>query len=592
MKSEEIRNRFLKFFEKREHVIIPSASLLPENDPTALFTTAGMHPLAPHFLGESHPAGKRLVNVQKCLRTVDIDEVGDNRHLTFFEMLGNWSLGDYYKKEIIAWSYELLTDKESGFGFDPARLYITVFAGDAQIPRDEEAVAFWKAAGIPEGRIYYLKDNFWGPTGETGPCGPDTEMFYDVAGTHGDLSHDEFVAADEAGDIVEIWNDVFLEYFKEADGSFRPLKQKNIDTGAGLERLAVMLQNKTNVYETDLFVPIIDRIVSLGNVRDEHAEHVIADHVRAAVFLLADSGGVVPSNVDQGYILRRLIRRAVRLGPALGVTVDQDLCVPVAETIIDHYGDFYPELLERKDHVLSELQKEETRFEETLEHGLKEFEKLAGASISGTDAFKLFSTYGFPLEMTQELARERGIAVDEAAFHAEMEKHQEVSRAGAQQKFAGGLADHSKESTQLHTATHLLHQALRNVLGDHVYQKGSNITSERLRFDFSHPEKMTKEQIAAVEDLVNKKIQEDLPVSYEEMDIAEAQKRGAIGLFEEKYGNRVRVYKMGDFSYEICGGPHVEHTGQLSHFKIVKEEPCSAGIRRIKAVLVDSEQSD
>jgi alanyl-tRNA synthetase len=615
MTVAEIRQKFLDFFRQKGHAIIPSASLIPENDPTVLFTTAGMHPLVPYLKGEKHPMGSRLADVQKCLRTDDIEEVGDNRHLTFFEMLGNWSLGDYFKQEAIGWSFEFLTSKD-WLGIDPSRLFVTVFEGDADAPRDEESIGIWQAqfemVGIaanmgvadidpPSGgkvgpRIYAYpkKKNWWGPAGLTGPCGPDTEMFFDTGRVHdpafGKVCHPNC----ECGRFVEIWNDVFMQYDKQADGSFLPLTQKNVDTGMGLERIAAMLQGKATVFETEIFQTIFAAISELSGKsygQDEIADRsfrIVADHVRAAVFVIGDQRGVVPSNVGQGYIVRRLLRRAVREGRRIGIA--EPFLVKIANVVIGEFGLFYTELEANRTKIIDEVTKEEEKFAKSLEKGLKEFERMMSDHvINGEEAFMLFSTYGFPLELTQELVGERGGNLDVASFKKEFEKHQELSRTASAGVFKGGLADHSEETTRLHTATHLLHRALKNVLGDHVEQKGSNITAERLRFDFSHVAKMTPEEIEKVETLVNDAVKQDLPVHFEEMTVDEAKKRGAIGLFEEKYGDKVKVYFVGDgpknFSSEICGGPHVAHTGELGSFKIQKEEAVSAGVRRIKATV-------
>ncbi|HEX9664344.1 MAG TPA: alanine--tRNA ligase [Patescibacteria group bacterium] len=594
MTAGVIKQKFLEFFKEKGHAIIPSASLIPEHDPTVLFTTAGMHPLVPFLMGEKHPAGRRLADVQKSLRTGDIDEVGDAWHLTFFEMLGNWSLGDYFKEEAISWAYEFLTDKK-WLGIDPANLYFSVFEGDEDAPRDEEAARAWEALGVLDDQIYYFpkSENWWGPAGETGPCGPDTEIFYD---TGREKCGPDCNPSCDCGKYTEIWNIVFMQYLKTKEGRYLPAEQKNIDTGMGLERTAAVLQGKDNAYETELFRPIIDKILDLtGQKSVDRSElilshqkpiRIIADHLRAAVFILAD--GVVPSNLDQGYVLRRLIRRAIRHAKMIGIPVEKNLTVPIAEVVIDVFAKDYRELSVNKDKLIRELRAEEEKFEKTLELGLQEFNKLADSSkkeINGRDAFKLFSTYGFPIEITKELALEKKLKVDQAGFDQEFEKHQELSRVGAEKKFKGGLADASGETTKLHTATHLLDQALRDVLGDHVEQRGSNITPKRLRFDFTHPKKMTDLEIKKVEAIVNQKIKEDLPVSFQEMTVKEARELGAIGLFEERYGDRVKVYIIGDYSREICGGPHVTKTGLLGNFKITREESSSAGIRRIKAIL-------
>ncbi|MEK7072857.1 MAG: alanine--tRNA ligase [Patescibacteria group bacterium] len=611
MTGSELRALFLRFYQERGHTIIPSASLVPENDPSVLFTTAGMHPLVPFLLGEPHPGGKRLASVQKCVRTQDIDEVGDNRHDTFFEMLGNWSLGDYFKKEAISWSFELLTSKE-WLGLDPDRLYVTVFAGDEDAPKDEESITVWRdqfrSAGIEAAVadaarpdiasgarifLYGKNKNWWGPAGQIGPCGPDTEMFIDLGTPHdsafGEVCHPNC----DCGRFLEVWNDVFMEYRKTEDGRFTPLAQKNVDTGMGLERIAMVMQDKRTVFETDLFSPLMDWIAREASSRSDRGERIVADHVRTASFMLSD--GVVPTNVDRGYILRRLIRRAVRYGRMLGFGSNR--LAGLLEVVVNEYGDAYPNLREKRDVILSEFRKEEEKFEHTVERGLKQFEKLAEETsatetITGAQAFDLFQTYGFPLEMTIELAHERGRGVDSGEFMRAFQAHQETSRTAAG-TFKGGLADDSVETTRLHTATHLLQRALKNVLGDHVQQKGSNITRERLRFDFTHAEKMTAEQLTEVEQQVNQAIADDLPMNYTEMTTEEAKAVGAIGYFEDKYaklGGKIKVYRVGSpdkgyFSVEICGGPHVTHTGELGSFKIQKEEAVAAGIRRIKAVV-------
>ena len=592
MKSEEIRSRFLKFFEKRGHKVIPSASLVPENDPSALFTTAGMQPLAPYLLGELHPLGARLVNIQKCVRTQDIDEVGDATHDTFFEMLGNWSLGDYFKEDSIKWSYELLTSKEEGFGLDPKRLYITVFEGDQNAPADQESAEIWKAVGVPENRIYFMpaETNWWG-VGDNGPCGPDTEMFYDLTEDGlGDLTKEQYIEADKNQKIVEIWNNVFMEYLKKDGKVIGMLPKKNVDTGAGLERFATVLQKKNNIFETDLFLPIIEvleRISPNGGLR---AKRIVADHVRSSVFIIAD--GVLPSNTDRGYVLRRLIRRAVRFGKELGL--NNDNYKEIINAVAQKYGGIYSNILQNTRIIGNEFLGEVKKFSQTLERGIRQFEKIAGNStngISGPDAFMLFTTYGFPLDLTVDLAKEKGIVVDIKVFNEEFAKHQNLSRFGSDKKFKGGLADTSDKVVQYHTATHLLHQALYDVLGEHVGQKGSNITAERLRFDFTHPQKMTPEEIKKVEAIVNEKIKSAIPVNKVILPREEAEKTGARHFFGEKYGDQVSIYYIGDslegaYSKEFCGGPHVKNTGDLKGaFKIKKEEAVAAGIRRIKAIL-------
>ena len=580
------------FFRKHGHAIIGSASLIPENDPTVLFTTAGMHPLVPYLLGEKHPAGVRLADVQKCVRTGDIDEVGDASHCTFFEMLGNWSLGDYFKDEMIPWSYEFLTSPEY-LGIDPKRLAVSVFAGDADCPRDERSAELWEKAGIARDRIFFLpkENNWWGPAGITGPCGPDSEMFIDNGQPK---CCDECSPACDCGKYLEIWNDVFMQFNKTVDGKYEPLKQKNVDTGMGLERTLCILQGKKSVYETDLFAPIIAAIESIGSGKygsDEEttkAIRIVADHIRTSVFMIGDEKGVVCSNVDQGYILRRLLRRAVRFAKKLDIEIGK--LTVVAEAVIEEYKDVYPELEINRDRIVNEITAEEERFERTLQGGIKEFEKLChylvGDTISGKASFKLYDTYGFPIEMTVELAKEKGLKVNIDDFNKAFAEHQQKSHAGAEQKFKGGLADHSEATARLHTATHLMHRALKEVLhDDNANQKGSNITEERLRFDFTFPRALTPEEIREVEDKVNEAIKADVPVVCEEMTVEEAKEQGAVGLFTAKYGEKVKVYTMGKYSKEICGGPHASHTGELGHFRIVKEQSSSAGVRRIKAVL-------
>ena len=589
--SSELRSMFLKFFKDHGHAVISSASVIPENDPTVLFTTAGMHPLVPYLMGAKHPAGKRLTDVQKCVRTGDIDDVGDFSHLTFFEMLGNWSLGDYFKEQMIPWSWEFLTSPEY-LGLPKDRLAFSVFAGDADCPRDEESAQLWRNCGVADDHIFFLpkENNWWGPAGITGPCGPDTEMFII---TDKEPCGPNCSPACSCGRYLEIWNDVFMQYNKKADGTFEPLEQKNVDTGMGLERTICVLNGKKSVYETDLFADILKKISELSGKEygsDEmttRAFRIIADHMRTATFIMGDDRGVSPSNVDQGYVLRRLIRRAVRYG--MGIGMPEGFTGEVAKVIIEQYRDVYPELKRNEAFVLEQLSLEESRFARTLKQGNREFEKLVekvqDGQIDGVSAFHLYDTYGFPVEMTEELARERGLTVDMDGFHDCFRRHQATSQAGAEQRFKGGLADHSEQSARLHTATHLLHAALRKVLGPEVAQKGSNITAERLRFDFSFGRKMTKEELAEVERLVNEAIESHTPVTCEEMTVAQAKEQGAIGLFESKYGEKVKVYTMGPYSKEICGGPHAQNTGDLVSFKIKKEESSSAGVRRIKAII-------
>ena len=587
--SNFLREKFLKFFADRGHAVIQSASLIPENDPSVLFTTAGMHPLIPYLLGQKHPKGTRLCDVQKCVRTGDIEEVGDDSHLTFFEMLGNWSLGDYFNHESIKWSYEFLTSPEY-LGLDVNRIFVTVFAGDEDAPRDEDSANVWKACGIPAERIFYLpKKNNWWIAGTTGPCGPDTEIFWDTGkpacGPNCDPSCD-------CGKYLEIWNNVFMQFNRQADGTYLPLAQKNVDTGMGLERTVCVLNGLKSVYDIDLFAGALAKIQELsGKTYDEttkKAMRVIADHVRTATFLLGDPVGVVPSNVDQGYVLRRLIRRAVRMANSLGMP--KGSIAEIAKVYIEVYKDVYTELTENATKIIDELNKEEEKFSKTLVAGEKEFFKvishIPGNVVPGGTAFKLYDTFGFPVEMTVELAAEQGYTVDLDGFKKKFAEHQAKSQAGSEQRFKGGMAEGGGiETTHLHTATHLLQAALRRVLGDEVKQKGSNITPERLRFDFSFGRPMTKEEIAEVERLVNEAIQAKLPITCVELPIEEARKTGAIGLFGDRYGEVVKVYSMGDFSKEICGGPHAENTGDLGTFVITKEQSSSSGVRRIKAEL-------
>ncbi|MFA6919025.1 MAG: alanine--tRNA ligase [Patescibacteria group bacterium] len=595
MTTKELRQKYLSFFESKGHTIIPGASLLPENDPTVLFTTAGMHPLVPYLLGEKHASGNRLTDVQKCIRTGDIDEVGDGWHLTFFEMLGNWSLGDlsspdeigrtgYFKKEAIEFSFEFLT-KELNIPLE--KLAFTCFAGEGNVAKDEQSAGIWESLEVSPLRIKYLgmEDNWWPAGGKMpGPQGPDTEMFY---WSGDEPAPEEFDPKDKKW--VEIWNDVFMQYNKTPDGKYEPLKQQNVDTGMGLERTVGVLNGKSSVYEIEPLATIMRQVTSIADIDLEFIEkeqikplRIITDHIRASVFILAEK--IAPSNVEQGYVLRKLIRRSIRYGKQLGIK--EAFTHKVAEIIISEMGGYYPELRKNRDFIMEQLAQEEEKFSKTLENGLKKFEKIASdGKISGEEAFVLFSTYGFPFEITKDLAQERKIEIDEEGFNLEFSKHQEISRQGAEQKFKGGLADSSETTARMHTATHLMLSALRKVLGDHVFQKGSNITAERIRYDFSHPDKMTPEQIKQVEDLVNEQIQKAVPVICEEMSLDEAKESGAMGIFEHKYGDKVKVYTVGDFSKEICGGPHAGNTSELGHFKIQKEESSSAGVRRIKAIL-------
>jgi len=622
MTSEQLRKKYLEFFAEKGHAVIPSASLVPENDPSVLFTTAGMHPLVPFLMGEKHPAGQRLVNFQKCVRTGDIDCVGDQWHLTFFEMLGNWSLGDYGKKEALEWSYEFLTSKK-WLGIPVEKLAVTVFAGDppslklrgASAPFDREAFNIWQGLGIPEAKIfkYGKKENWWGPAGATGPCGPDSEMFYVTAKP---ACGPDCQPACSCGKYVEIWNDVFMEYNKTASGKFEPLAQKNVDTGMGVERTVSVLNGYQDNYQ-ELIKPLVDKIEELAGKKYEgefvRSMRIIADHLRAATFIMCDDLGIAPSNVDQGYVVRKLIRRAIRHGRMIGI--QDNFTHKIGQAVMSAMGDVYPELIKNKEFVLANFKTEEDKFTKTLQAGLKEFHKSTEntkvqsltpspspvlrergtgrgrktqkhtTELSGLATFNLFQTYGFPLELTKEMAYEKGFSVDEPGFNQEFKKHQELSRTAAAGKFKGGLGEQTEQTIKYHTATHLLHAALRQVLGDHVFQRGSNITDERLRFDFSHGAKMSAEQKAAVEKIVNQLIDDDLLVNFVELPVAEAKKKGAIGVFADKYGEQVKVYSIGDYSREICGGPHVARTGVLGHFKIIKEEASSAGVRRIKAIL-------
>lgn len=590
--ANELRKRFIQFFVDRGHVQISGASVIPENDPTVLFTTAGMHPLVPYILGQEHPAGKRLTDYQKCIRTGDIDSVGDPHHLTCFEMLGNWSLGDYFKKEMIPWSYEFLTQV---LEIPADKLSVTVFEGEDGIPRDTESAELWHSMGIPYERIYFMprEDNWWGPAGETGPCGPDTEMFID---TGRPACGPNCKPGCSCGKYFEVWNDVLMQYRKTKDGKFVEMERKCIDTGMGIERTIAILQGKKSVYETEVMQPILKAIgqkagVTYGeNEATDVSMRIIADHIRTSTFILGDQRGVSPSNVGQGYILRRLIRRAVRHGKKLGI--QGAFLAEIAKVVVDLYGEPYPEILENKERVYSELTAEEEKFSLTLEKGEKQFEKMTYflekqgvKEIAGGSAFKLYDTYGFPIELTKELAAEKGFTVDEKGFEEAFAKHQELSRTAESGQFKSGLGDHSEQTTALHTATHMLQAALRQVLGPEVGQKGSNITPERLRFDFTYHEKMTPEQIKQVEDIVNQQIARDLKVTVQTMTPEQAVESGAMAFFSSKYGEQVTVYSIGDFSKEVCAGPHVQHTGDMGHFHILKEESSSAGVRRIKAVL-------
>jgi len=582
MNPKQLRDLYFRFFQSKQHVVIPSASLIPTNDASVLFNTAGMQPLVPYLLGGKHPSGKRLVNIQKCLRTVDFDNIGDNTHHTFFQMLGNWSLGDYTKQEAIMWSFEFLTGKD-WLHLPLAKLAFTVYQGDTKVPRDEEAAQAWLKLGVSKDRVAFLgADNFWS-AGETGPCGPSSEMFYWTGEGKAPAKFDL-----EDKQWVEIWNDVFMTYNKNKDGTITPLAQKNVDTGMGFERALAVLSGKKSAYETELFSHSIKKLEELSGVsyKEKTREmRVVVDHLRAAVFVLGDDFALVPSNVDRGYVLRRLIRRAIRYGKLIGINVN--FTSVIGEIIIADYGDYYIELKKNKERILSELDKEEDKFSKTIETGLKEFNKMAVQSdmISGKDAFLLFQSYGFPLEMTQELAQEQGISVDEALFKKEFEQHQELSRTAAAGMFKGGLSENSPQTTRLHTATHLLNEALRRVISKEIHQKGSNITAERLRFDFNFDRKLTPEEVKKVEDEVNRVVKKAVVVRREEMTIQEAKLLGAQMEFGVKYPDRVSVYFVGDYSKEFCGGPHVSNTLEIGVFKITKEEACAAGVRRIKATV-------
>ncbi len=585
--GNELREKFLRFFEEKWHTRLPSAPLIPENDPTVLFTTAGMHPLIPFLLGEKHPGGKRLCSSQKCLRTDDIDKVGDLAHLTFFEMLGNWSLGDYFKKESLAWSYEFLVSSR-WLGLDKERLAVSCFGGDEVVGRDEESFQIWRDLGIKESRIAFLgrKENWWGPIGNKGPCGPDSEIFYWI--DNNTPPPEQFNPNDERW--VEIWNNVFMVYNRTEDGRYEFLKQKNVDTGMGLERTCAVVNGLPSVFETAFFKSLIQKTEEISGKKYQDYKRefrIIADHLKAAIFLLAEK--LEPSNIERGYVLRRLIRRAIRFGRLIGI--NQTFAFKLLPPVLEIYGEVYSELKNNRDFIEEQLVKEEEKFTKTLQRGLNILEKIINKKdeISGKEAFDLYQSYGFPFELIKELAQEKEKKVNENEFYEEYKKHQELSRTASAGMFKGGLVDHSEKAIKYHTATHLLHRALRDVLGEEVKQRGSNINDERLRFDYSYSQKPTPEQLKKVEEIVNEKIKADLSVTVKEMSLEEAKKIGAIGFFEEKYGERVKVYLIGDpqnpFSKEICGGPHVEHTGILGNFKIVKEESVSSGIRRIKAVL-------
>lgn len=588
MESIDLKDAYLSFFENKGHKVIPSAPIIPENDPTCLFNTAGMQPLVPYLKGEPHPEGKRLVDVQKCFRTNDLDSIGDTTHHTFFEMLGNWSLGDYFKKESISWSLEFLTKT---LNIPIERLAVTVFKGNDIVPADTESADIWKSVGIKEERIAFLgeEDNWWPNMELTGPCGPDTEIFY---WRGSDVAPEKFNPEDD--NWVEIWNNVFMQYNHETDGTFVPLKNKNVDTGLGVERVTAILEGYTDNYKSSVWKDIISKIeeisgLSYDDEKNARSMRIIADHIRAVVMISGDDAGIKPSNTDQGYVLRRLMRRIIRYAKKLNIDINSNWEQELAEMIIEKYSKYYHELSRNRDVILQVLQDEKIKFSKTLEKGLKEFEKavnaLEGKEINKDIAFRLYDTYGFPIELTEELAKENGLKVDIEGFKQKFAEHQEKSREGSKGKFKGGLASTGEMETKYHTATHLLNAALKKVLGEHVHQKGSNITSERMRFDFSHNSKMTDEEKKQTEDLVNEYIKMAIPVEKLEMPKEEALKLGAEAMFIDKYGDIVSVYKIGDVSLELCGGPHVHNTSELGHFKIKKEEASSAGVRRIKAIL-------
>ena len=593
--SADLKRRYLNFFVSKGHKIVPNASLIPENDPTVLFTTAGMHPLIPFLLGEPHPLGKRLCGVQRCLRTDDIEEVGDAWHLSFWEMLGNWSLGDYFKEGAISMSFEFLT-KELKVPVE--RFSVTCFAGDKDAPQDEETARIWAKLGVPKDRIHFLPraDNGWGPAGQTGPCGPDTEMFYHTKDIK-EKSIGEFSKLSNNGTLNEVWNDVLMQYNKTADGRFEELKQKNVDTGMGVERMVASLNGSDNAYACDTLAPILDRVISIsaeGTAKTNRNARIITDHLRAAVMILGDEKGVVPSNVDQGYVLRRFIRRSIRHARIIGIK--GEFCNEIAKVVIDVMGDSYPEVRRNGSRIFEELEKEEEKFSAALENGtrllerkLRLLEESHQKTLDAKSVFDLFQSFGFPLEITAEMCKEKGFSVDKEGFDSLMRAHQELSRRGAEQKFMGGLADHSEEATKLHTATHLLNEALRRVVDPSIRQMGSNITKERLRFDFNYDKKLTDEQIKKAEEWVNNVIKVRADVSFAMMSVEDAKKLGAQGMFEGRYEKTVKVYTVAKgnkvYSREICGGPHVKNTGELGHFRITGQEAVGAGIRRIKAIV-------
>ncbi|UCG89799.1 MAG: alanine--tRNA ligase [Candidatus Heimdallarchaeota archaeon] len=589
MESNELRRIYLQFFKEKNHAIIPSASIMPDDDPTVLFTTAGMHPLQVYLMGQPHPAGNRLANCQKCLRTGDIDDVGDATHLTFFEMLGNWSLGDYFKKEAITMSWEFLTDTR-WLGLDPEKISVTVFEGDEEVPRDEESANYWREVGIPDDRIHYLdrSENWWGPAGETGPCGPDTEMFYD---TGKNPCSETCRPGCNCGKFFEIWNDVFMSYNKKADGTYEKLKQHNVDTGMGIERTVAVLNGMQSVFEIDSNAPLVEKVMKLARIKEpmneeqQRAIRIIVDHIKAATFILADDKHLPPSNLGQGYVLRRLIRRTIRQGNLLNIK--QQFLPELAYFVINFYKETYPELERNKEFIIENFTQEEDKFSKALRRGLRKFNKILKEkeTITAEDAFLLFTSFGFPLEITTELATEQGITINLEVFKEEFEHHRDLSRKATAGTFQSGLADHSERTTRLHTATHLLQQALREILGDHIEQKGSNITPERTRFDFNHPKNLSMEELKKIEDIVNQKIKEALPVYKEIMTPQEAKEQGALGFFEDRYEGKVSVYSVDSFSKEICTGPHVTNTQEIGNFRIQKQKNIGTGLMRIRATV-------
>jgi len=582
--SKELKNKFIEFFKKKDHQEIDFSPLIPENDPTVLFTTAGMHPLVPFLLGQEHPLGKKIVGNQICIRTTDIEEVGDKTHFTFFEMLGNWSLGDYFKKQAIEYAFEFLTNKEIGLGLLKEKLAFTCFSGKEKIPKDQDAFDFWKEIGVNEKRIAFIEDNWWGPVGNTGPCGPDSEIFY---WTSKEEVPETFDPEDDRW--VEIWNLVFMEHNKKQDGELEPLNQKNIDTGFGVERVTAILNNQDDVFFTEKLNSILRFVEKLSenpiNQANLSSYKIIVDHIRTSTFILGDDRAIIPSNVDQGYVLRRLIRRAIRHGTMLGINTS--FVSKVSEKIIENYKEEFPHIQKNKTFILEQLTKEENRFKETIVKGLSVFYKVIEykEEISAKNAFLLYQSYGFPIEMIVEIAKENNKQVDVDGFYKEYEIHKKLSRQGAEKKFKGGLSDHSENTKKLHTATHILNQALREIISSDIKQKGSNITSERLRFDFNFSRKLTPEELKKIEARANEVINKDMIIEKEMMPLKEALESGAQSEFGARYPEKVWVYTIGDFTKEICTGPHVQRTSELGYFKIVKEQSVAAGVRRIKAVL-------